>query len=57
MPASGRPGLWLHPALDRRDPSSLLITAEACSDGMSDRRYAYSVAARVGDRLYSGCCR
>lgn len=55
--ASGRPGLWLHSALDRRDPSSFLIEAKACSDGMSDRRYAFSVAARMGDRLYSGCCR
>jgi uncharacterized membrane protein len=55
--ASKHPNLWLHTALDRGDPSSLLIEAEACSDGMSERRYAYSVAARLGDRLYSGCCR
>jgi uncharacterized membrane protein len=31
------------------------ITPEACSDGMSDRRYAYVAEVRVGREILKGC--
>jgi uncharacterized membrane protein len=33
----------------------LAIAKRPCSDGMSDREYAYAAAARVGDRMLNGC--
>jgi uncharacterized membrane protein len=58
MPAAARPRIWLLPGTGARDRTSfLLVEARTCSDGMSDRSYPYTVAARVGDTLLSGCCR
>ena len=58
MPAAARPTLWLLPGRGPRDAATfLLLERRVCSDGMSDARYAFSVAARLGDVLLSGCCR
>jgi uncharacterized membrane protein len=40
---------------DRDLPLELSIEEKACSDGMSDQRYAYAAVAKVGDRVLSGC--
>ena len=58
IPAAARPRIWLLPSAAARDPSSfLLVDARTCSDGMSDRSYPYTVTARVGEMVLSGCCR
>jgi uncharacterized membrane protein len=33
----------------------LTIEERSCSDGMSDREYAYAANARIGDRILNGC--
>ena len=35
----------------------LTITPGKCSDGMSDRTYAYTAALSIGDRAMHGCAR
>ena len=35
----------------------LTITPGKCSDGMSDRSYAYTAALSIGDRAMHGCAR
>jgi uncharacterized membrane protein len=58
IPAAARPRIWLLPSARSEDPASfLLIEGRTCSDGMSDRAYPFTVAARVGETLLSGCCR
>jgi len=36
-------------------PLELTIEKQPCSDGMSDRAYAYAAVARVGDRVLHSC--
>lgn len=58
MPAAARPRIWLLPSAAAQDPRSfVLVEGRICSDGMSDRSYPFTVTARVGDVLLSGCCR
>jgi uncharacterized membrane protein len=57
MPAAARPRIWLLPGTGGADVTSfLLVEQRVCSDGMSDRSYPYSVVARVGADVLSGCC-
>jgi hypothetical protein len=57
VPAAARPRIWLLPSASPRDPASfLLVEARSCSDGMSDRTYPYTVVARIGADVLSGCC-
>lgn len=36
-------------------PFNLTILRRACSDGMSDRKYAYEAEIRIGDEVLKGC--
>lgn len=36
-------------------PFNLTILNRACSDGMSDRKYAYEAEVRIGDDVLKGC--
>lgn len=36
-------------------PIKITLTAEACSDGMSDRRYPLTAEVQVGQELLEGC--
>ena len=36
-------------------PFALEIAPGDCSDGMSDRRYAYTANLRIGAKAYRGC--
>jgi uncharacterized membrane protein len=57
MPAAARPRIWLLPGSGLLDATSfLLVEQRVCSDGMSDRSYPYTVVARVGADVLSGCC-
>ena len=38
-------------------PVTLAITPGTCSDGMSDRVYAYTAALTIDDRVMRGCAR
>jgi len=54
--AMGQPNLHMLPGMGKDAVSFLLIEAEECSDGMSEKQYPYSLRARVGGGLLSGCC-
>ncbi|HYH57303.1 MAG TPA: hypothetical protein VD772_11865, partial [Anseongella sp.] len=43
------------PAEAKQPPVKILIKKEECSDGMSERRYDYSVRVEAGDRTLNGC--
>ena len=51
---AGRGGLSYSGKLADAD-LTMTITPGACSDGMSDRRYPYTVMLQIGDALRSGC--
>lgn len=36
-------------------PFNLTVLNRACSDGMSDRKYAYEAEVRIGDEVLKGC--
>lgn len=54
-PAS-RTNIWLRSRFDL-ETDFLVLEAESCSDGMSDRTYPYSILAKLEDNLLAGCCR
>lgn len=56
-PASpaNRTNIWLRTRFDL-ESEFLLLEAESCSDGMSDRIYPYSLFAKLGENLLGGCC-
>lgn len=51
---AGRGGLSFSGELDGKG-LTLAVTPEACSDGMSDRKYPYVVTLRLGEELRQGC--
>lgn len=38
-----------------RVPLELAIEEKPCSDGMSDRTYAFAAVAKIGGRVFQGC--
>lgn len=52
---ANRANLWLRSRFDSEN-EFLLLEAEACSDGMSERSYRYSLLARLEGNLLAGCC-
>lgn len=36
-------------------PATLAVTPSACSDGMSDTRYPFTVTLRIGEQTRQGC--
>ncbi|MCP9221311.1 hypothetical protein MKP08_00915 [Erythrobacter sp. LQ02-29] len=50
----GQGGIAFSGQLDGR-PFDMMVTPGACSDGMSDRTYPYTVTVKVGDRQLEGC--
>jgi uncharacterized membrane protein len=52
---ANRANIWLRTRFDF-ETEFLLLEAETCSDGMSDRTYPYSVLVRLEENLLSGCC-
>jgi uncharacterized membrane protein len=58
VPAAARPRIWLLPSTSQTDATAfLLVERRTCSDGMSEASYPFTVVARVGGSLLSGCCR
>lgn len=51
---AGRNGLGLSGALDGQ-ALDMTVTPGTCSDGMSDRRFPYSVTLRIGSEVRQGC--
>lgn len=51
---AGRGGLSFSGTLDTA-PFEMTVTPLACSDGMSDRTYPFTVTLKVGDELRNGC--
>ena len=51
---AGRGGLAFSGTLDGA-AFELALTVLACSDGMSDRTYPFTVTLRIGDDLRNGC--
>lgn len=51
---AGRAGLSFSGSLDGQS-LDMTVTEGACSDGMSDRRYPYTVTLRIGQDLRNGC--
>lgn len=51
---AGRGGLSFTGALDGAD-FEMTVTPLACSDGMSDRTYPFTVTLKIGDDLRDGC--
>lgn len=54
--ARGLTNPWLMKLTSRAGDGFLLITAEQCSDGMSDETYPFSLAFEIGGTLLKGCC-
>lgn len=54
--AMGQTNVHMLPGAGSDAESFLLIEAETCSDGMSEKEYPYSLKARVDGGLLSGCC-
>jgi hypothetical protein len=50
-----RGNIWLRRRFDF-ETEFLVIEAQSCSDGMSERSYPYSVLVRLEENLLSGCC-
>ncbi len=48
-------GGWQYEVRAGKSVMNVLIKKEACSDGMSDKTYDYSVALRVNGQEYKGC--
>ena len=38
-----------------QQPIDIVVTEAACSDGMSDRRYPFSIILQIGDEQRRGC--
>jgi uncharacterized membrane protein len=56
--AMNRSDILLLRGVSRPGEMSLIVRHEACSDGMSDNRYPYSVVALLsGLDMVAGCCR
>ena len=51
-----RGNIWLRARFDD-ETDFLVLEAEACTDGMSETEYSYSLLARLGGELLGGCCR
>lgn len=51
---AGRNGLGLSGTLDGQ-PFDMTVTPGTCSDGMSDRRFPFSVTLRIGSEVRQGC--
>lgn len=51
---AGRGGLSFNGKLAGSD-LTMTITPGTCSDGMSDRRYPFTVTLQIGDELRNGC--
>lgn len=51
---AGNSGLAFHGELGGQ-PVDLVVTQGACSDGMSDRRFPYTVTLQIGDEQREGC--
>lgn len=51
---AGRGGLSFSGTLQGK-AFTLAVTPGACSDGMSDRRYPFTVMLRLGEEMRSGC--
>lgn len=51
---AGNNGLGFSGSLDGA-PLDLAVTPGACSDGMSDRTYPYTVTLKLGEEQRSGC--
>lgn len=48
--------VWSYEILnERKDNLEIVITQEACSDGMSDRKYNYSALVKINGRELKGC--
>lgn len=52
---AGRTNNWLRTRFEQ-ETEFLLIEAETCSDGMSDKNYPYSILVKLEDNLIAGCC-
>ncbi len=48
-------GRWRWAGEGEAGPFALEIAPGDCSDGMSDRRYAYTANLRIGAKAYRGC--
>ena len=51
---AGRGGLSYSGTLDGAN-LTMTITPGSCSDGMSDRRFPFTVTLQIGDALRNGC--
>nr|TFG55065.1 MAG: hypothetical protein E4H34_01230 [Hyphomicrobiales bacterium] len=52
---ANRTNIWLRTRFDL-ESDFLLLQADACSDGMSEQVYAYSLMAKLNGNLIGGCC-
>lgn len=51
---AGRGGLSFAGELDGQD-FEMMVTELACSDGMSDRTYPFTVTLQIGEEMRNGC--
>ena len=51
---AGRNGLGLSGMLEDKS-FDMTVTPAGCSDGMSDRRFPFTVTLRIGDEVREGC--
>ena len=51
---AGRGGLSFTGSLETAD-FEMMVTPLACSDGMSDRTYPFTITLKLGDELRNGC--
>lgn len=48
-------GNWIYKTTNANDKLEIIIRQEKCSDGMSERKYNYSVKITLNDKQYRGC--
>jgi uncharacterized membrane protein len=52
---ANRTNIWLRTRFDF-ESDFLVLEAQTCSDGMSERSYPYSILVKLEENLLGGCC-